>query len=636
VEGGVGGTPAIARLRSDIFSFAPQRQANVLLAASNTGADDRSAFRDFYAEREFEVSLVDAGSPLPPPFLVPVEDYRDNLSGAGAFNFLNKLSEYDQLKIGGFLNGDRIDYLGSNTVNFFDAARTASLTEELAKREEILLANARLIYERNAPTIYWKTTLQHDWRREMNTSRNDLNGTLISADQETNQHDLRLNTNLILRKGNRARQLFGRFEQKTVEDSFRVAPVSLFSDLGLLSAAGARQELSRRVQEGELSTQYYLRWGKMTGQIQLKGQLHTDRLSSELDFEDVNEGNPPGFENATWQRRITLAGNPKLRRETEKYILTLEAPLGLHFVSLRDAGLPTRHSSIPFVKPSVSYGRKLSQARYLSATISYHNDYDQDRILFSNYLLRSERNLERRVFQLNQFQKYRGELRFGSSSLNNKLKYEGFGQVELNQRNFIDATDFAQQGAAVEQLAGSSTQRSLSWTNSISTFLWRNISFELDYRRQQISVPLVLNGSSSRINNGSNNWELKLSKVFNRQVLTLTGSWERQNNDLIDNKLNEWYTRLAYFQQLGRKEADIQLNVQYFYVTTGVTNASNWLLDLRFRRPILKSKYQLIVHLRNLTNTENFRSLGLYAFSSQISDFRLRPRQLWLGLRRAF
>lgn len=149
------------------------------------------------------------------------------------------------------------------------------------------------------------------------------------------------------------------------------------------------------------------------------------------------------------------------------------------------------------------------------------------------------------------------------------------------------------------------------------------------------NYPIVLNGRVSRQFYDQATLKLEVEQVFSSAVFRVSPELVRTFSDLAD--LVQWQDKLgaSYYQELPDGWGATRLEYSYQNFRNDNRAATTNLLSLSYERKVFNDNWELHIMARNLLGTETYQWSGIDVFTVSSSSFLLRPRQLFVSLKRS-
>ncbi len=642
IRAGLGASPALYQGQADVFGFTKKQHFNLLGSANNVGDQQRANFQNLYFDpTSLRTDLIRINEVLP-PFQLEEEFYLDNQEFTGGFNFLRKVAKNTEFKWQGFVRRDRIRKEGSRLLRYTDEENTFSFEEILAATEQVWELDNRLIVEHNAPKIYLRADAQITGTSADLTADNIVNR--IPFPEQLDDQRLQIDGGLttIFRRNDKAYKINTDIDYKIMDYNLRLMPVDVFApDFELTRFESGRQLARQNIFTADTYTDFYFLTEHLSGQ--LRAGLRYEHATLSTDFRTRTDSSAisslgTDFQNDNQVQQLAPYLEQTYELQRGKHTWKFSLPFSVPVFRLENQIAKTDTTFIALVtKPRLTYERRLSPEHYLSAGYTLERDYLRyNQFFYDGYIMRSNRNLDRSVLDINQLTSHELFARFTGKNLEKGLDYNLSFSLFANTLDYLNDNRFNEQGLTSNLIEEKNTTRGFSFGGDISGPVTDQLRANLQATYRFHSSPNLLNGQRSNVQNHLLNLQMEWFYIFPTSVLTV-----RPRIQILANSFSETPTtyqmeaEVGYFQSLNRLGS---VRVSYFQFCTVIGNRQFWneLLALEYKYTFSKSKINLIIQCNNLSNNENYISFRQSAFSETLSAFRLRPRQLVLRVKKTF
>lgn len=123
-----------------------------------------------------------------------------------------------------------------------------------------------------------------------------------------------------------------------------------------------------------------------------------------------------------------------------------------------------------------------------------------------------------------------------------------------------------------------------------------------------------------------------LSYTFAKNVISCRARTNYYHTGLMEHPVWRQQIKWIFFHQFGEKGGDIRFSYDLYFTKIGEETVNNDLFSLEYKNQLTEWNLEYRVHINNLLNTPYFISFLQESFSEELSNFRLRPRQLIVNL----
>lgn len=640
MEGGLGLSPALYDAQATGFGFTRQQQFNVLGSVNNVGKRRANDYQDFYQGTDFVRPLI-SPSLASIPFGLPTEAYLDNREYTGSLSFLRKVGEQTQLKLNGLFVADAVDYRGQNTTTFRDGNNEVAFDERLSAQQRINRLNGRLLYEINRKRFYLNSTVEIDTDNEETIGNNSVNGALVP--ERFGREALAVDGDFwaIVRRKKKAFQLRGTLGYRERDVALAISPLTVsVPDFPLLMLDSARQSARLTTLTGDVYTSVSSRKGKWRTSGRVGLEFERETLGSALRNELPGPEQLPAelFQNATRQQIVRPYLFQELKRESDRHFWQINLPLSFDLFTYEDQLRPVNgrlRQNLLVAKPDLGYSYRFPKGQFLSFGYGFALDYARENQLFEGYILRRNRFFDRTAADVNRSRAH--NLSVGLKGNNPSLTFRYLTSLSAGfiTTDLLAAANFDVAGESQVLVQERNTRERYNWNNKLVWAVGSDTELRLTTDYTLANYPVVLNGRVSRQFYDQAKLKLEAEQVLSRAVFRVSPELVRTFSDLAE--LVQWQEKLvvSYYQQLPDGWGATRLQYTYQSFRNDDRTATTNLLDLSYERKLFNDKWELRLMARNLLGTETYQWLSIDVFTVASSSFVLRPRQLFVSLKRA-
>jgi hypothetical protein len=633
-EAGLGMLPGLYLGDGSLFGFQKKQQFHISASAHNVGLLKRYEFKGHYEERVVDRLWV-TPTRIQRPFRVETSNVLDNREASGGLNYLRRLGSYSLLKLQAFSAGDHTLYQGQQTRIWRDADSEVRFTEHLNALEALRQINGSLLYELNAPRVYTRVQVESDQSTSNTAADNLINNRTSAEDFGRGLLNFRGRAEAILRKGNKAYQGWSKVSYSEEEVHLLLRPLDLAG--GSPSGEQALQRMQIRSLNTDTYTGFVLRRKQSAGYVRAGLRTRWNHLDSEL-FGQDHTGVPLPF-GAVYRNDVRqMLWSPYWEQDISwnrsRGTWKLFIPVSLHLLSLDEASVSeTSRERFLVVQPYVEY---LPNRGLFSARLAVGRDYNQDALFYRNFLLRSNRFLDRQIFAINRHERYELSGRYQNRSRSSDLFYTSRLSAAVIRADFLPTTVFDTLGQASQPEAISNLRAQGSWRNKLEILRWSYLQIKLETNYTASVSPGNLNGNPVRIHLHQAWAEPYLVLSFHRSVLSCRPRMDLYRSSIAERSVWQAGLRWVFFQRMPDNWGQVQINFDQFQTRIGTQKVRNNLLNLTYKGEIPRWKMNWSLQLNNLTNESHFISFRQEGFSEELSAFSLRPRQVLLSVGKKF
>jgi hypothetical protein len=639
MAGGLGLSPALYDAQGTGFGFTRKQQFNALGSVNNVGKRRANDYQDFYEDLDFRLPLL---SPTLAriPFGLPTEAYLDNQEYTGSLSFLRKVGEQSQFKLNSFIVADAVDYQGSNIITFRDGNNTAAaFSERLSAQQQIDRLNGRLLYEINRKRFYLNSTVEVGTDKDETYADNFVNGAPVP--ERFGRESLAVDGNFwaILRRKKKAFQLRGTLGYRERDVALAVSPLAVsVPDLPLLTLDSAQQSARLTSLTGDVYTSLSSRKGywQTSGRVGLEFERET--LGSVLqEAADGTERLPAElFQNETRQQVIRPYLFQEIKRETDRHFWRFNLPLSSDLFTYEDRLRETTlRQNLLVAKPNLGYSYRFPKGQFLSFGYGFALDYVRDNQLFYGYILRRNRFFDRTAADVNRSRGHNLSVSLRGNNPSSTFRYRTSLSTSFTTTDLLAETSFNTAGESQSLVQERNTRARYNWNNKLVWAVGSDTELKMTTDYTLANYPIVLNDRVSRQFYDQSSLKLEVEKVFSSAVFRASPGVIRTFNDLVN--LVQWQDKLevSYYQELPGDRGAARLQYTYQNFRNDDRAATTNLLGLSYERKVFDGNWELRLMARNLLGTETYQWSGINVFTVSSSSFLLRPRQLFVSLKRS-
>lgn len=505
-RGGTGAAPALYLARGDVFGFTKQQQFNVLAAANNTGEQQYADFQDLYhTPGSMEPDLITVNQLLPPVTLEK-DKYLMNREATGGFNFLKKLSETAQLKWQGVIRGDRINNLGTRSLQYDDGENTFLFNEQLSVQRKPLDLEHRIIYELNAKKLYFRLDNRTAFHLKDFFADNRVNGTPFPEQLEQQKLENIAELTTIIRHKDKAYKIYTNFTYLKNDDDLYLAPVDIFTaDTSFVRYPEANQTAFQKRFKTDTYTNFFFRSKRFSGQINPGFSYHNRVLQTDLlGRRDSSATTTLGtdFQNDNQVVEVLPYIHQVYELLYKLFTWKLHLPLSLSRLTIENKSNNVQRTfNVRIFRPELSGLWKLSQQKSLNMGYTFQWDYDSfSNLFYESYILRSNRNLSTALFDINRYARQQLYTRFSSKNAGTSNYYALSATLSDTRFDFLSRNNFNQTGLVSELIKDNNRVKRLSLAGEWSTVLGPALQFNSRTQYHLTSRQSILNGKRIGIN----------------------------------------------------------------------------------------------------------------------------------------
>jgi hypothetical protein len=641
---GVGLSPMLWKVNVTPMTFSKNFQVISSYQTNNVGTDisKELVVLTSRAPEKPLPALLNIQQLSPPQF--QTEKWLDNNSHLLSTNLIRKTKNETELKLSVALMNDRQKQNGETRTTFITPSAKIDIDESKrnAYQTKSLLTN--LVVEKNTNRIYIKNTIN------VQQTRQDATGDLV-RNQNAIYQRLTNDKTQIENNFSAITSIRKQLMHITSQTSYRNAPQRLTVTPGqfisIFNSGIPFQSIVQNVALKEFRTNNSLGFTRQFRKFTFTPLVgvnlqnhHLDSWANVIAEDTVSKMGTP-FQNDFTFRHLTIFAQNNSHFESKKWAVDIFTPVRQHAFRINDF---SKNKKLPITRltfePAINVRYRLTDFTDLSSNSSFSNDFGNPSQLYSAYILRSYRNLQRLDGILTQNSEMASRLGVNyKNPLSLIFLNLGYTISRLKQnlqyRNTIDSSGAITLGYVLKDNYQNNHLLDLGvgkYFGDIKTSVKLNGSASFNNSRQ------IINDVLSRIRNKSYRAGLFISTAFNdRFNISLM-----QNTYFLINKVADQKASKSNFSQyqfdidiFPASSQTLQFKTEY-YTYSGISLRNQLYINLLYRYTFGKKKLDLELNCTNLTNTRLFTSITNLSYTSTSSNFQLRPRQILLSLRLPF
>ncbi|TXF89568.1 hypothetical protein FUA23_10230 [Neolewinella aurantiaca] len=640
VEGGLGLSPALYDVQGTGFGFTRKQQFNALGSVNNVGKQRASDYQDFYQGTDFTRPLL-SPTLATAPFGLPTEAYLDNQEYTGSLSFLRKISKRQQLKLSSLVVADAVHYQGRNNSIFRDGNNAVTFNERLSAEQRINRFNTRLLYEINRKRFYLNSTIEVDVDKDETHADNVVNEAPVPERFGREVLSVDGDFQAIVRHKQKAFQLSGTLDYRERDVVLSVTPLQVsVPDFPLLLLDSVAQSARLSSLNGDVYTSMASKKGYWRISRRIGLGFERETMSSTLQERQGGTELLPAdlFQNATRQSIVRPYLFQELKRETDRHYWVIKLPLSFDLFTYEDQLRPTTgtlRQNIFIAKPDLGYSYRFPKGQFLSFGYGFALDYAREKQLFQGYILRRNRFFDRTSTDVNRSREHNFSASLRGNNPTLTFRYQTSLSANLATIDLLAETSFDAAGESQTLVQKRNTRRRYTWDGKLIWIAGSDTELRLTTDYTRANYPVLLNDRVSRQFYDQGSLKVEVEQVFSNAVFRASPGVIRTFNDLVN--LVQWQEKLevSYYQELPRDwgAARLQYTYQGFRNDARVTTTN--LLGLSYERKVFNDNWELRLMGRNLLGTETYQWSGIDVYTVSSSSFLLRPRQLFVSLKRS-
>lgn len=641
---GVGASPALWNANITPMTFNARFQAIASIQSNNIGTD---------LSKELEILSKSSQTASRPPTLsiqplskpeIQQDRWLNNKSHLLSLSLIKKTKNQTEIKFGMGMRDELQIQNGQNYTRLLTPNTVIPIDEQISNHFRTKSINTNLAVEKNTERIYLKNDSGIQFGKVQSTG--ELSRDSYHLSQETNSRQTRLQNNLsiITKVG---KQLLNVSSKTVYNERPELLAINPGPFAEIFNAGNLFDEVSQNVQSSEFSSSNSVglthSFAKFSFTPTAGVSFNDHRLKSWATIIDNDSSHKAGkaFTNNFKYKHLMPFVQVNIYYQSKKWEIELNSPLRWHALKTIDfAELTDQKRKRLTLEPSITGRYQVTDYINLSSTLSYSNDFGNPAQLYSGFILRSYRNLQRGrgaipvngilmsrlgLTYKNPFSLVFIDVTYTMLRIKNNLQYstriDSTGATELAYINNSNIQNNNQLHIGTGKYFG-----------AIKTSLKLNGSAALATSEQ------IVTDRKAKVSNETYRVGGSVSTSFNEYF----GVTISETTSFLINKVEDQGKKHSRFSQLElavdvypAPAHSLRLGTDH-YTTRGSVDQAQFYLNLGYRYTFGKKKMDLELNCTNLTNSENYVSIASSSFIISESHFQLRPRQVLMSIRIPF
>jgi hypothetical protein len=639
-EGGLGFSPFLFNIKGNLFGFSKNYQYNVIGAGNNIGQNNADIFQRMTTivmegqSSTVNSELLSVTDPITPR--LRNELHRLNNEQVVGINFLKKLSNDVQIKYNASAQRDKLIREGENNFSLFDQSNTFSLSESISTTSRNRGMDHALKIETNKSKIFFNADILGETLPSNHVGDQLLNSNVVSENLKKALVKGKADMKLILRKGSKAYQISSYIDYQNENDSLTIMPTTFtLPNEGTLSLDDVTQIARQQLIKSHTYTSFLVRKNQYKYEVSTGIRTRHSWLKSNL--EGLQGQISEQFRNDIFNGGTSFYINQELKKDGRILSYGFRLPLSLQTFALQSSdnlAKPIQQEYLLY-QPSASLSYKYNYKYVTSLSTTYNSNADFQQLYYDRYILKSNRNLSRRLPEVFTSQGLNlssshmiQSLLGGDERLFISFNWNRGAQNQLMNNNFNSTSVVADVSNQKNMVTGYGTNGMFK-----SELFTRNLVLDVNYF-------LVINFSDQRLNDvltriQTNMFNLNTSidyTPFDRLGIKAFIIFNRFATNISPKTNNISYVGQIYISPY--KNVDWKINFDLIHNNTINQKNLNSVFSSELAYKLPSQKLSFSLQLFNITNTNTYQSINQTVFQLQESTFRLRPRQVFLGVRK--
>jgi hypothetical protein len=635
-EVGLGAQPFNYQIKGNIFGFSKRQQFNVIGASNNKGINNSNLFDQISVSGvNFAPSFsLQVTNPITPNLKVDL--YRLNHEHVLGVNFLKKLTQSLQVKYNGLIKQDKIKNIGNNNFSFYDGVNNFQIKESIQNSLLYRTMNHRVEMESNKEKVFFTSSLDAEVSPDQMSSDLIVNGNSVSENLKKSLGRVEGDMSVILRVKSKAYKIHSNINFDNHQDTLSIRPSNFtLPGIGAVSAEKAVQVFGQQFFNAHIYSSFNYKKKKLDFESLMGFKSRQHKLNTHLS--GVQSQIEEHFVNRITNAWSGFYADQKASLSFDKTTLTFTLPLALQFFSFNSSNLNTESTDNKYFtyNPSASLGVKLNSEIQTTFSLGYLNNVDNTQIYFDRYVLTSNRMISRKLPEVNQLSGFN----FSNSNVVSGL----FGLYDMLFLNFnwftgtqnqLQSNNFDPTSLVTQLINQDNKLQSFRSSGMFKTNAFKNkLIFDINYT-------FMLNWADQSFNNIIRKTRSSMTSLQSGIDYSPIDKFGIKSNfnlihfgsDLSPASYTISYQGEAKYMVL--KNLTLKLDINLVQNTTNTQATLNNIFGMELMYKLNSKKLQFILQGSNLTNIKNYQVLRQSTYYLQDSYYQMRPRQVFLVVRK--
>lgn len=639
-KAGIGYEPARYLASVNSFGFQGRQQFNINAFGNNNGLNQRSDAQNHYIGSYLIQQISSHQNDLRVTQALPPDTeqryYLENTEFGAGINFLRKVSRYTELKLQTLAHSDRIRTEGINELSFFTGNQRVFFDQDLKNVRRLTDFDHKMIIEWNGKKVYLRFDGNLKWNNEATLATNRINNANITEDLSHIAIESKSYLDLYFAVRKKALQIRTEFNINSLTDTFDILPSIFKNSDGFRSFYQTRQNLGRSIQDIHSHTSFlgksnFLTYGISPGIILRNERLITN-LFGKISSGDVFTSQGEGYKNDVHLSRIEFYEKSYLKYRREALNLSFNLPIKFLAIGQYNENMLFRGL---IAKPqfNISYTNHIK--RSFGLNYDFSNDLYSDRMPYEGLILSSYQNLRANPLVFQRLFRHTTGLSYSFNDIMTNMRFNSGIQFSMSRSNLITNQSIEANGVVSTISEGKNFRENLTMYSFLKRpLLTSKILFEGNLNYTIGSGNFVVNNKEQKSINRSLILKTNFSTIVKKSFFTFDYQLNYNTNNLIS-PINLHKPSFQYAYVLSQK-SKIKLISSYQLLTQNEKSVQNTILDLIYTLKIPKQKTEIDITAQNITNQKYFSYFNQGLYEEVVSNFLLRPRQIFLTVKKQF
>lgn len=637
-EAGLGATPFMRLLATDLFGFGKKQQFYVTASINNFGIQRTSNFTNLYKKPlNIQLELVSVNQ-INRPFNLVKSSYLDNNEYIAGFNYLRKVTDDFQFKWQATYIQDHLNFQGQKRFQLDNEGAPIVQDFNLKNSLNNKTLNQNIIFELNKDKLFFRADNNLIFDRNNNAGNHIFNNKDSPEFLTDSNFSAETSIESIFKKRSKAYTIYTDLSFINNRDSLTLRNTALTLP-GVYFFEDTDAVQITREQDFNLNSYTYFvqNKGLKTRYLKLGFHLENNRLNTDLRFVEAIQSmiEEHIFQNnnqfRSWAPNAAL--HYKIEREKDNWQFNLPVRwfnyTASDFIRNDDA-----IGSLLLFDANAQYTGQLGKHYNFQSSLLYKYDFEQFNTRFyEGFIFSSGRNIRSNVLDLNTFRQQKLELSLHRVLLQSNT-YIRLNTV-LNRYEFdqLSVNNFLEEATVSEQRIFTNIRRRLDASLEISGQLFSVLDYSVDLDFTYSQIPSVINKQLENVTADRRKASLELSYLWNNWIFSVNPAYIAQKNQLLGEKAQRVQIENKLFYSLD-KWGIFRVQFDVYRITGIEIDQWNRLLTCKYEKHLKKQNLDFSLAIINITNEKVFVDYEQNLFFSQKNTVLLRSILAQLTLKK--
>ena len=643
----MGGKPLLWETNITPMFFTKNKQAILSYQANNSGFDSGIELRaltldDLLEQQENNLKKVNVLQTIAPNLpSISNKRFLDNNVHMLTANFLSKLKNQTEVRLNVSYINDYQKQQGSQLTKYFLPQGDLVINENI---ENGLFNNdfrSNLTLHKNTKRSYFKNSFktQLNWDGEHGLVQ--MNDTQVDQYLKTPYYSFSNQLKWITPIGKQLVTLYSLINYNRSPHELTVYP-SQFTNILNEATDGTftRQELQKNI----FQTNNHLGIDKKLGNYTFGNKLGFNIINNKTNSLLFQEEQRSGDEFSNHQSTTTYSFymDPTMEYKYKKWEVKMQLPLAYQGIQLKDNSLDKKQKAEALIfNPRVNFQYNLTGYWKSTTSLGYTDGFQNTESLLYGYIMKNYRTLQKTDYPI---ERNKGILLNTGMSYRNPIKalfFNAFYRYSQNTNPFMLQNIIQEDGGQwMTVLNKETTQYNHNIDTKLSKYFNRfktTVSVGLDLQTQKGNQ--VVNATTVTTQNKILKPNLSLNTRFTDNIsidYKLATNFHSNKTGVL---AEQHFFSLSENLQVNlypNSNQFLGLSLEHYYTDFATDYNHNFYADFLYRYTITKSKIDLELRVMNLFNENKYINTNYTDYYFSQSIFKVRPRQIMLGVSFSF